>query len=246
MVLYHRPGYYDDEASTPTPPPFSPDDLTGLRVWLDASTLALAHGAEVTSWPDLSGNGKNFGAVAGTAPAFQAAGQNGLGTVRFTTGKAMATATNPQTGASAGTLVTVQKSTADPQTSPAAVGALVSKWGSHGGVDFQPYEDGLIYHGWGSTVRKTVGNPPATLAAFRVHVMTTAAGAWRYHLDGGSPFHTAAGNVVGWFAGVVSLGAWHGDACEVVAYDRVLPAADLNQVGDYLAAKWGVTWSPVS
>ena len=38
---------------------------------------------------------------------------------------------------------------------------------------------------------------------------------------------------------------FEGDA-EIVAYNRVLPAGELNQVGAYLAAKWAVPWSPVS
>jgi hypothetical protein len=52
-------------------PPFKPTDLSGLKVWLDASQLALAHGAAVSSWPNLAGapNPTVFGSP---APTFQA------------------------------------------------------------------------------------------------------------------------------------------------------------------------------
>lgn len=45
--------------------PFSPDDIAGLSVWLDASQLGLADGAAVTSWPNL-GSGPSPTIVVGT------------------------------------------------------------------------------------------------------------------------------------------------------------------------------------
>lgn len=37
--------------------PFSPSDLSNLKVWYKADSLALGNGAGVASWPDSSGNG---------------------------------------------------------------------------------------------------------------------------------------------------------------------------------------------
>lgn len=64
-------------------PSFSPLTLPGLNVWLDASQLALADGAGVSPWPDLSGKG-NPGVVSGTPPpVVRANALNGLRVVRF-------------------------------------------------------------------------------------------------------------------------------------------------------------------
>lgn len=46
---------------------FDPHSLGGLTVWLDASQLALADGAAISPWPDLSGAG-NHGTITGTPP----------------------------------------------------------------------------------------------------------------------------------------------------------------------------------
>jgi hypothetical protein len=60
-----------------------PQSIAGLKVWLDASQLALADGAALASWPDLSGAG-NHGAIVGTpGPAVRANAINGQRVVRF-------------------------------------------------------------------------------------------------------------------------------------------------------------------
>lgn len=64
-------------------PPFAPTQIAGLAVWLDASQLALADGAAVSSWPDLSGQG-HTGAIVGTpGPAVRANALKGQRVVRF-------------------------------------------------------------------------------------------------------------------------------------------------------------------
>lgn len=44
---------------------FSPTSISGLSVWLDASQLSLNNNDAVTSWADMSGNGRHF--TGGTA-----------------------------------------------------------------------------------------------------------------------------------------------------------------------------------
>lgn len=64
--------------------PFSPLSIPGLALWLDASRLTLADLDPVTTWPDLSGNGRDASqATAAKKPTFIANGQNGKGVVRF-------------------------------------------------------------------------------------------------------------------------------------------------------------------
>lgn len=60
---------------------FSPLSLSPM-IWLDASQLGLSNGASVSSFTDLSGNGKHF--VQGTSanqPVFRSSGINSLGAV---------------------------------------------------------------------------------------------------------------------------------------------------------------------
>lgn len=65
---------------------FSPTSISGLTAWFDGSDPAgtgtpPSNGASISTWVDKSGNARN--AVAGGAPTFAAASQNGLGTLTF-------------------------------------------------------------------------------------------------------------------------------------------------------------------
>lgn len=76
------------------PPITSPADLTGLHGWWDASQIAGAvDNTTIASWPDLSGNGRNFAqATAGTRPTYLA-NQLGAGpAVNFSGAQWMSTA----------------------------------------------------------------------------------------------------------------------------------------------------------
>lgn len=75
-------------------PSFSPASIAGLTVWLDASQLALADGAGVSPWPDLSGNA-NHGTITGTPPpAVRANALNGKRVVRFKPNEGMVRGNN--------------------------------------------------------------------------------------------------------------------------------------------------------
>lgn len=64
---------------------FNPSSIAGLRLWLDASNLALADGASVSAWPDLSGSGITVSqGTAANQPTFRAANAvNGKKSVQF-------------------------------------------------------------------------------------------------------------------------------------------------------------------
>jgi len=59
----------------------SPDDISYLNCWLDASQLSGTDGTSLASWSDLSGNLHNFTAV--NAPVLKTSIQNGKNVVRF-------------------------------------------------------------------------------------------------------------------------------------------------------------------
>lgn len=60
-----------------------PPVTSGLNVWLDASQLALADGAAVSPWPDLSGGGRDGAIVGSPAPVLRANALNGKPVVRM-------------------------------------------------------------------------------------------------------------------------------------------------------------------
>src|SRR3989338_3190967 len=69
---------------------FTNSTVSGLRLWLDASNpngdgTAVANGASVTTWYDLSGNSNNATSVS-TAPTYNIAGDNGHSAIRFSGG----------------------------------------------------------------------------------------------------------------------------------------------------------------
>lgn len=64
---------------------WTPLDLPGLVLWLDASTITgIPDGGDISQWDDLSGNARHATqAVALDKPHFREAYQNGLGAVEF-------------------------------------------------------------------------------------------------------------------------------------------------------------------
>lgn len=63
---------------------FSPSSVTGLQVWLQADSLALADADPVATWTDSSGNGNNATqATSGSQPTYKTNIVNGKPVVRF-------------------------------------------------------------------------------------------------------------------------------------------------------------------
>jgi hypothetical protein len=70
-------------------PPFSPNEIRSLKLWLDASEIDAVDGAAVATWADRSGNGNNAViAGAAAAPIFVA------GAVKFNSNPAQTTILN--------------------------------------------------------------------------------------------------------------------------------------------------------
>lgn len=63
-----------------------PSSISGLALWLKADSLSYASGAEVTTWSDASGNGRDFATGNGSAgqiPTYVTGFANGLPVVSF-------------------------------------------------------------------------------------------------------------------------------------------------------------------
>jgi hypothetical protein len=229
--------------------PFAPTDIAGLQSWLKADALALSDGDPISTWTDASPTPVSPTASGSARPTYKTNVVNGKPVARFDgADDTMSFASNPLAGAAAGTLLVVHKIDADPPTANERAGAPLRSWGSDSAGDHWPFTDGTIYAGWGSTVRKTIGNPAATMTSFRIYAIVTAASDFRFYIDGGAAFFSTATNTVGWGAspnlgGTVAGGLLDGDIAEIVAYDSALSLTDINQVGGYLSTKYAVTWT---
>ena len=233
------------------PPPssgFSPDDLTGLTVWLDASQLALADGAEVEPWPNLgSGPDATNYNVSPYRPTLRATALNGLPVVRFTPGAGLrggyALGGGPL-GPYNLTLVYVARMVGPgigrifTATYPGA-NYLV---GFHTSAFECMYDNGWVSAGVGWPALPTPwklygsdGSHDGTnyLTRFLINGVVQASAA------NGSGMGTQGWNLSGYnLAGGEET--CDCEVAEVLLYDRKLPDAEREQAEDYLREKWGL------
>lgn len=224
------------------PSGFDPLSIAGLAVWLKASDLALADGANVSTWPN-PGSLADAAAVGGFEPKYRAAVNGGPAVEFINEGASVADVLNlPDLSAlTAGMVFVVIKTRADPPGSDDSTGLW--RLGTSGLNTHFPYTDSIILDGTGTTARKTVGNPATPLTQFNVYDVRTASGSWEARLNGTSLFSTAT-NTVGFSAtprigqsnGTYFLDGW---IKEFLIYNSALSSGDATAVRDYLKARHG-------
>lgn len=229
----------------------TPADVPDLALWLRAddglftdagTTPAVNNGDAIYRWADRSGNSRHFDqTTSGNRPQLQNSVVNGKPIVDFDgvddylTGSDLSALT-------AGELFIVVAADADPAVAPALGG-----WGF--GADTTgssyPYTDGVIYDQFGTTVRKTVGNPTPSLASFRLYNTISISGEWTANLDG-TQIYTTATNTVG-FSTVPRIGFnndahyFGGRVAEFIMYGAKLTSSDRSAVKSYIANKYALT-----
>lgn len=221
--------------------------LTALQAWYKAdSIVGLSDGAAVATWLDSSGNLRD--ASQGTPanrPIYKTAIVNGLPIVRFAAASAQwLDLPNFLTGFTAGEIFIVVKAVADPP----ATGFTGGLWNLSADPTLNthyPFSDGVIYDGFGATVRQSTVNPTPALTSWRVYNVTSQAGSWVSRLDGTQIFSTGT-NVVG-FPTNPRLGTSHdltvnfdGDVAELLLFDVAIGATDRAQVQNYLNVKYAL------
>jgi hypothetical protein len=233
---------------------FSPDDITGLVVWLKADAIEGLNDDDLfQTWPDSSGNGHD----AVTQGEFEFAQYktniiSGLPVVRLghvDGGCSLVVGSLP-----AGFLRTMffvaRKRT---PTQGGGGNSIFITTSPSGGVEIFVHDqdddahwriayDDAFFDWWGE-----VGDATAwTILAVRYDSVSSAT-AWA---DGSS---TATGDPEDSFPSLtqfyfynvsLTIGDW--DIAETLVYDSALSDADLNNVGSYLATKYALTWEPVS
>ena len=151
-----------------------------LRAWYKFDTLTGSNGDQETTVADASSNGFNLTAPSGPlSPLLAVADQNGLNTLQFglnTLPRYYPLSTSIFSGSSAGSAYIVYKVNSD------SVNNGLMDWGTSGTDNHWPYLDGNIYCDFGSTVRKTVGNPAVTQTVYRIYSLYSAASDWAFSL----------------------------------------------------------------
>ncbi len=230
---------------------FTPLNIPNIAAWFDASdTTSIAHVSNgVSQWNDKSGNLNH--ATQGTAnyrPITNTVTVNGKNALDFDGSEDhlnMAAALYSLT-AGANTTFTVYKS-------DNAGDATQRIWvGSNGTGRFQMQllttSVGYLHSGTSTSgiVSKTVARDTNVHCVVGVRSGTSQS----IYQDGGTvatntnatnstlTSYTISGNNT---SGV----RFDGKFCEKIIYSRALTTAELNQVGAYLAAKWGHTWTTI-
>ena len=200
---------------------FSPDSITGLNGWFDASQLGLTDGAGVTTWPDLSGQGRHL--IAGT-PVYTEDVLNGLPVVRFDGIDDVL-----YTGATANVqhifVVAMHRSAVFPDYDGLVGGvSWLILTGNSGTTTWYPYElANTAYHFDGVLV--AAGDWPAPMNSQFAVMSVARVTPWPIDFQVGQDRNITGRN-------------WDGDVAEVVVYDRALSETERQQVEGYLHDKW--------
>jgi len=109
-----------------------------------------------------------------------------------------------------------------------------------------PFTDSIIYNGFGTDTRKTVGDPATTLEQFNIFEVKSVTGEWTAWLNG-VQLYTTGTNTVAFQGASVWLGrslvinyCLDGDIAEVIMYPSGLGISAQSQTRDYLSARFGM------
>ena len=246
---------------------FNPANISGLKLWLKADSLALNDGDAVASWSDSSGNGANATqTTAGLKPTFKTSILNSKPVVRFNTQALIVplslagstyTAFVVGTKSAAGNsnqqysrLLSAWKTTDNPANpgdyaSTHAIifsGITVANLGA-------PPPDVFAYRNGA-----TLGGITVSYATFYVFSFTINGTATELRSNGASPV-TATTSATALSADQVLVGCspvgasgdgradseLNGDIAEAIIYNSALSAADRQSVERYLGAKYGIS-----
>lgn len=233
-------------SSAPVASDFSIDTLEGLT--LDLNPESLSVGA-VASFPDASSAGRDFAqSTAGNRPVIVAAAIGGKKALSFDRD-----AGHHLIGPSFSGLDATGSEVHVVLKADLSSGQPLGLWrfGSHASSAFLPFNDGIVYDGFGSTVRRAIDPDEINLALPHVYSAVSFAGQWRYLIDGveldatgtNTPGFDAAGSMIGATSagGTSPAFFWDGLMGRMVAFNRDLGSATRAQVIATLMTAYGIS-----
>lgn len=244
--------YYDT-------PAFSPLDISGLSLWLDAAdtTSITESGGAVSQWDDKSGNAYNFSqGTAANQPTTGTRTINSLNVIDFDGSQEFLGTTSTINDTQGHVFIIFQKDNINDPSTMFGGGSSSNATQLHlflsddgtGNPGIQA-QGGNIY-----SFTSTVGTGTPSL-----YELASNGSTWSGWLDGGSETLTqVAGTNNGDWLGdrsftLISVGAvrqlsnmishFNGVIGEILLYDRLLSSSERQSVEGYLASKWAITLS---
>lgn len=232
-------------AGTSADPP-DPSTIANLELWLQPRSIGVGDGNPISTWSDSSGNSRNATNVGTQRPTFRASGgSNNQPYVEFDGSDDTLVLPDFATGFTAGHIFYVVKIDNDPPGASGQAGPIMRASTTGGDPPHYPWTDGIIYDNWGSTSRKTVGDPTPALTSWRVYEVVSKSGGWTAWLDGTQLFTTGT-NTVG-FDSVLRIAVnqnghrLDGGIHELIWYSAEKTGADKTTIKAYLSYWYGIT-----
>jgi len=221
---------------------FAPTDISNCAVWLDFSDTATITdaGAGAVSAVTNKANGSN-NATQGTGGARPTTGIrtiNSLNALDFDAGDSLNLATNIARG-SGYTVFAVGEFDAV-NIFQILFGGSTGSFGFRVDNVARPQ---ILRTGQATILTYT--SPTVSAATPTILAARTVSSSNQIYLNGGSPATNTTDPAYSADAGQIGSGV-NGGIGEVIVYTGVLNASDMNLVGEYLEAKWGVSWATVS
>jgi len=233
---------------------FSPLDISSLTQWIDFddSGSRTLNGDDISAQDDLK-NGNDVTQTTATEQSlFVASGINSIGCSEGDGGLASKEhydVTNDTLSAlTAAEMFIILELVEDPPGATANAGLY--KYGTHAAtITVVPWTDGNIYDGFGTTVRKSTGNPTLSFTSPRCYNVVTTSSEWTSEVDG-AQHYTNATNTVGFrtdpLLGKEDRGTehyYHGQIGEFILFNAKLSSGDKASMETYIADKWGITFA---
>ncbi len=225
---------------------FAPSDIGTLYQWLKADSYSGSDGDQVSTWEDSHTTNRDATGVGATKPVYKTNIVNSLPVIRFN-GTTSYFTLGDFSALTAVEVFIVIKLDADPPAANLSGLWAISSSGETYPDTHYPYADGAIYEPFGSTTRKTVGNPTLSLSStFRVYNVWSASGDWAANLDG-SNLYSSATNTVGVNSNC-TLGKsitgtsflLDGDVAEFVLFSAKISGGDRTSMISYLSTKYNL------
>jgi hypothetical protein len=214
----------------------------GATLVLDARFLTASNDDAIGTWTSRTGINDATQATAASKPTYKVNMSGGQPALYFDGNDSMGFASSIISGTPDGFAAFIFKIDIDPPTDALKTAPVMGSFGSAILASHWPFTDGNVYDGFGSTARKTAGNPTPSLTSFRIISQHSAASDFVINIDG-SQFYSTSTNTVGW-SGSQQIGATVDTVYEyfllghigLVIFAPLRPAASLRKRIEHSAA----------
>lgn len=235
--------------STDASAPFSPSDIAGLALWVDASDGAtiLNTTGSVDTWLDKSSEGNDLTATGGVRPTTSIRTVNSLNALDFDGSDRFACpAALLDVGQSANTWFFVYASDNTGDTVQSLLHGTNSGGGLRHSIQFDTTQILVQNRSTSSstTAQALVRDTTQHVIGFRRTGTSITPFVDGTNGTAGTNAENTAITTMGIGANAaISANRFNGALCEVLAYRSALSDTDWNNVGNYLKDKWSVVWS---